>query len=361
MTPPAAGDPLEGLANLWSWFAESSTLGYSTVYTAIARAVAEDREILSLIRESAAPANIPPLLLAAVHFLLLRGLDHPLAAVYAGTAEVTKAAPLFRDVCLAHRDEVRELMRTRRVQTNEVGRSALIGPALTWASTRLPLPLRLVDVGSSAGLNLLCDRYLLDYGDHGATGDPHAEVHIECTVMGGRPPIARRLPAIGGRVGIDIDPPDLNDPDDARWLLACVWPGTNRAERTERAIAVAAAEPPEVVKGDAADLLPVVIAEPSDGTDVVITTWSFSYFSPDRKSRLVDTLERRGRVRPLVWVACDLPGVVDSVEVPQPPDHGGGSCDLMTAVVFDADGAHPHVLAFAQSHGRWLDWRAAED
>ena len=145
------------------------------------------------------------------------------------------------------------------MQTNEVGRSALIGPALTWAASRLPLPFRLVDVGSSAGLNMLCDRYLLDYGEHGTTGDPAAAVRVECTVLGGRPPIAPRLPEIGSRVGIDLDPPDLRDPDDSRWLLACVWPGTNRTERTERAIATAAADPPEVLQGDAADLLPGVI------------------------------------------------------------------------------------------------------
>ena len=350
-------DHLAGSAALWKWFAETATAGYSPVYTEIARSVAGDREILALVEAAVPASNLPPLLLAAVNFLLLGGLDHPLAGVYAGKAEPADGPALFRDLCLSHRSEIVEVMRSHRVQTNEVGRSALVGPALAWAAARLPLPFRLVDVGSSAGLNLLCDRYYLDYGAHGTTGDPAAPVHVECEVKGGVPPIAPALPEIDERIGIDLDPPDLRHPDDARWLLACVWPGTNRVERTERAIALAAADPPVVLRGDAVDLLPQVLAAPPAGTDVILTTWSFSYFPAQAKSRMVDILARRGTVRPLVWVACDLPGVVDAVDAPEPPDHGAGSADLMSAVVFDADGAHPSVLAFGHSHGLWLDWR----
>ena len=68
------------------------------------------------------------------------------------------------------------LLGTRRIQTNDCGRSALIAPALTWAASRHPAPLALVDVGASAGLNLLLDRFRIDYGAYGATGPPESPV-----------------------------------------------------------------------------------------------------------------------------------------------------------------------------------------
>ena len=94
-------------------------------------------------------------------------------------APVEVAQPLTGDELLElervekeydHRAEVLELMETRRTQTNECGRCALIGPALTWAAQQFGGPLALLDVGASAGLNLGCDRYFLDYGDWSPVG-----------------------------------------------------------------------------------------------------------------------------------------------------------------------------------------------
>src|SRR5436190_361975 len=82
----------------------------------------------------------------------------------------------------------------------------------------------LLGVVASAGLNLGCDRYLLDYGPAGTSGPADAAVRIECTVRGGRPPIAPRLPEIAARLGLDRSPIDLTDERDARWMLACIWP-----------------------------------------------------------------------------------------------------------------------------------------
>lgn len=350
----AVGDPVEDLSNLWRWFGERSTTHYSPVYTDICLGVAGDREILELVRKAPPSGHFPPLLLAAVHYLLLGGLDHPLGAIYEREAPPApgEAAGPFRDLCLDHEPEILEILATRRVQTNEVGRSALIGPALTWGAARLPGPLRLVDVGCSAGLNLLCDRYLLDYGPHGTTGDPAAPLRIECRVAAGEPPIAPRLPPLEDRVGVDLDPPDLADPDGARWLLACVWPGTGRSERTRLAIEEARRDPPRVLTGNALDLLPDLLAAPRAGSDVVLTTWSFSYIPPEDRPRFVEILEHAGKERPLVWIACDTAGVVDPVK---PADPAPG--DVLSAVAFDAGGAAATLLGYAHSHGVWLDWQ----
>jgi len=350
-------DRLQDLGDLWIWFADHSTRDYSPLYDAVCRGVASDRELLALVAEAPPTAHLPPLLLATVHYLVLGGLDHPLAAVYAGDS-TADPVPLFRDLCLSHRREVLEVLAVRRVQTNEVGRSSLIGPALSWAAGRLGEPLSLIDVGSSAGLNMICDQFLLDYGPCGAIGPPDSDVVVECRVVSRPPPVPARLPAISHRVGVDLDPPDLHDPDDARWLLACVWPGTQRLARTERAIALARRDPPEVIEGDALRVLPDLLRGKDDGVRCVVTTWSFAYLRVEQRPAFVDILARAGQERPVVWIACDGRGLVELID-PGPAAEDGMTADVMSAVTFDADGAHPELLGFVHSHGRWLDWRAA--
>src|SRR5262245_22048375 len=240
------------LADVWIYFADTSCRGYSPLYDRICRAVAANDDVLDLVGEAPRRGHQPNVLLGAVHYLLLGGLDHPLADVYTGTSDADPG-PLFIDVCLTHRAEILELLATRHTNTNEVGRSAVLGPALTEVAARSGEPLTLVDVGCSAGVNLHCDRYALDYGPAGTTGPQDAPVRIACEVIGGHPPIARALPPIAERVGIDREPVDLADDDEIRWLLACVWPDTGRIPRTRLALGELRRTPPRVVRGDAVD------------------------------------------------------------------------------------------------------------
>ena len=83
-----------------------------------------------------------------MQYLLLDGLDHPLVDVYAGRSSVDPA-PLFLDLCRTHRSKLASLLAFRRVQTNECGRSALLGPGLTWLASRLKGPFALIDRGGS--------------------------------------------------------------------------------------------------------------------------------------------------------------------------------------------------------------------
>jgi hypothetical protein len=350
-------EPLDDLGRLWEGLSENVARGYSPIYRRVGHAVARDPDLLDLVREAPRRAHDPLILLGAVHYLLLGGLRHPLADVYAGRSDADPA-PLFRDVCLSHRTDVSAVMAARRVQTNEVGRCALIGPALRWAADRFGEPVELVDVGTSAGLNLLCDRYLLDYGEHGVTGPPDATVRIPCNVMSGRPPIRARFPVLGSRIGIDVAPLDLCNPDDARWLLACVWPDTGRLDRARRAIELARRDPPVVVPGDALDALPGVLGQLGPGLACVLTTWFLAFLAPEQRTRFVEILSEAGTHRTVVWIACEGPGIVDLVDPGVAPDYGHGGAHVMTAVTFDSAGTGPTFLGFVAPHGAWIDWRA---
>ena len=350
-------DATDDLATLWRWFAAEQFRGYSPLYERIADAVAGDRQALDLLRQAPAAAHLPLAPLGAVRYLLLDGLDHPLGEVYAGRSDADPG-PLFVDLCQSERSDLLALLETRRVQTNDCGRSALIGPALTWVASRVPGPYCLVDVGTSAGLNLLCDRYRLDYGGHGATGPADSPVQIRCEVTGGDPPIADRLPALTQRLGIDLSPIDLSDPDDARWLLACVWPDTGRAERVEASISVAQQDPPTLVAGRANAVLPGIFAAlPGEATAIVTTTWAFGYFSEDERADFVALLCAESERRPIAWVSAEGAGTVDALEAVSTGDAAGD--DVLGAFLFHGGVGTAHLLAHAHPHGHWLDWHAS--
>ncbi len=350
-------DQLDELGQIWEWFGAGSCRGYSPLYERIATSVARDPEVLELVRRTPPECHLPLSLLAAVHDLLLAGLDHPLADVYTGRSDADPAS-LFADVCRRHPDEVMELMVARPVQTNECGRSALIGPALAWLSDRGFGPLGMVDVGASAGLNLLCDRYRLDYGAHGATGPSDSPVTVECRVEGGDPPIVPTLPELVARVGIDRSAVDLSEPGDVRWLLACVWPDTGRLARTRAAVELARHDPPTVRQGDAVELLPSVLDDLHPAAvRVVCTTWSFSYFSIEQRGAFEDLLAEASKRGPVAWLCADGRGVSSSLA--ERAGRSGEPADqLLGFDLFDDGDRESILLARVHPHGSWLEWCA---
>jgi hypothetical protein len=346
------------LAAVWTNFADTGCRGYSPLYDRIARAVAASGETLALVADAPPRAHQPNVLLAAVHYLLLGGLEHPLAAVYAGGSDADPG-PLFVDLCRAHRTALLELLATRHTNTNEVGRSAVLAPALTEVAARLGAPVALVDVGCSAGLNLYCDRYRFDYGPAGSTGPTDASIRIPCAVTGGTPPIAARVPEIADRVGIDRDPLDYADDDQVRWLLACVWPDTGRLPRTRRALADIRRDPPRVVNGDAVDSIgEVVLALPPGATATVTTTWALAYLSRERRVAFRDALRDASHERAIAWISGEGQGVVDLfADVEAPSDAQGMQASIFGLATFRAGAVDAELLGFVHPHGSWIDWR----
>jgi hypothetical protein len=346
------------LARTWTAFADSSCRDYSPLYDRICRTVAASDDVLEMLAAAPPSAHRPNVLLAAVHYLVLGGSGDSLADVYSGTSEVDPG-PLFVDFCRAHRREIEPLLAARHTNTNEVGRSAVLGPALTHVASHWGAPLALIDVGSSAGLNLLCDRYLLDYGEAGATGPPDSPVRLECQIVAGRPPIAPRLPPIAFRLGIDRHPVDVGDGDQARWQLACVWPDTGRLDRTRAAIDMARRHPVRVAAGDAvAEVGPAVAAGPPGSLPVVVTTWALAYLHRPERQRFVDALRAAAADRPLVWVSVEAAGVVPLLPgIAAATDDMGVEASVLGLVHLSGSHASAQVLGFAQPHGRWMDWR----
>lgn len=350
---------MRDLAAIWLYVADSSCRRYSPLYDRICRTVAESDEVLDLVSQAPPRGHNPVLLLAAVHYLLLGGLDHALAAVYAGESHADPG-PLFVDLCLHHGDALLELLASEQVNTNEVGRSAVLGPALTTVASRQAAPLGHLDVGCSAGLNLLCDRYRLNYGRAGATGPVDAPVEIRCDVVGGSPPIAPVLPTITARIGLDRAPLDVHDPQQSRWQLACVWPDTGRLTRTRLALEEARRTPLTLVRGDAVEDVGDLIASlPLYATAVVTTTWVVAYLSPEQRTGFRDALAAASESRPVAWISAEGHGVVDLIPSDgTPSDENGVEWSVLGLVTFREGHTDPELLGYVHPHGNGLDWRA---
>jgi hypothetical protein len=359
-------------------FAQGAARDGATTYDAICRGVADDPEVLALLGEAPIRQRRPNLLLAAVHFLLLRGATHPLAAHYntvrwmAGEEAIgppsSDVVTDFKDFCLGHRAELLDLITVRNTQTNEVGRCTALLPAFNVIAAGYPVgqPLSLLDLGTSAGLNLLFDSYSYTYAQRadGASvgaGAPGAQVHLECTVRGQLEELpALTLPAIATRTGIDAAPIDPLSHDSALWLLACLWPDNlTRFTRLRGALMTArtTSPPPVVHRGDIIDDLAQVAATiPQEGPLIVFHTWVAAYLSPDRQAALVQAVRSLSRQRTVHHVYAESP--IETPGLPTPPSPSPRpTSSLATALVhLPPDDSGPVRLADAHHHGRWLQW-----
>jgi hypothetical protein len=355
-----AGQESQALSALWTAIADNYLHGYSPLYERLARFIAGDGQILALILREPPSSHHPALLLAAVRYLLLDTPEHPLAAVYDGTSD-QDPVPLFKAFVVENRDRLFQLMAVRHVQRNEVGRSALIGPGLAWVAEHVGEPIQLVEVGCSAGLNLLIDHFRLSYGAYGATGSSMSPVTVNCEVIAGHPPIRPTYPQIAGRVGLDRDLPNLLDPDDARWILACVWPDTDQSARLAAAVRLGQELVPPVRRGDPVGDLRPLLEDVGPGALTVVTAWTYSRLDPDEREQFLAVVADLSHRRPLVWMAADNRGAVPLVD----PSGLGGSdrydSGVLSVSVFDKGHVGSEILALVHVYGSWIDWRGGGD
>lgn len=350
-------------------FADDEAAGRSPLYETLCRGIAQLPQVLDLLSAAEPRQRRPNLLLAAVHDLLLQGVDHELAAFYpsVGGRKPTGAAAVeaFAGFCAAHADAVGALCASRLTQTNEVARgTALMSGVRATAGLLVQTRLGLVEVGAAAGLNLVADRF--EVRDV-AEGEPDVPTLGE----GGRVVLTRRLRGdlrppseptfeVVDRVGLDRNPLDARNADDARWLRACVWPEhTARRERLDAALAVTAADPPRMVCGDAVNDLERVIASVDAPAVCVFHSTTIVYLAEDERAEFEAVLARLAATRPLARVSLEGP-IEPFASVDRPMDAGApaGASTLLGVSVWVGGLASHEVLARADPHGTWLEWLA---
>ena len=185
----------------------------SPAYATLSRHVARSGALLALARECRAGQPIPNLFFAAIKRLLADEPREALAGIYRQMARGGKPPPAlpreFDRYCRRRSDAIVEIVRTRNVQTNEVSRCSSLMPAFGVVALDAGRDLALIDVGASAGLNLLWDRFDYRYSDASSFGSGRSPVRIDCECRGTMPQIPAHFPKVAYRVGIDLSPIDL--------------------------------------------------------------------------------------------------------------------------------------------------------
>ncbi|OMC46248.1 hypothetical protein A5745_12160 [Mycobacterium sp. IS-2888] len=274
----------------------------SPMYDELFELVAADVEaggvfasILAGHEDDPAREALPLRLLGGLHRLVLDGRAAELRRWYpstGGTWDAEPAWPAITHVAGDHADALRDAL-AQPPQTNEVGRSAALIGGLLRLDRGFALPVRLFEIGSSAGLNLRADHYHYRYagGGWGPAGSP---VTID-DAWRGRPPPDGTV-RIVERHGYDIAPIDVTAADGEMTALSYVWPDqAARLDRLRGAIAVARAVPARLHRRRAGDAVADLTL--ADGALTVLwhsITWQ--YLAADERATIrsgVDALGAR--------------------------------------------------------------------
>lgn len=248
-------------------------------------------------------------LVGGLHALARSGIDSALATVFAGEVIAPEAVEEALAASLRAHDAQLAPWLNGPPQTNEGGRSAGLMTGLLHVAQAFGPRVEVLEIGSSAGMNLLIDRYAFDLGDvRKGPEDSPVRIHPEWR---GPPPPDARLDIVSVR-GVDIAPVDATDPAQAARLAAYVWAeAPERMARIERGIAMIRETPVHLDRGDAADWVEARLAEPQyEGvTRVLMHSVVWQYLGDPRRERIrlaMDAAgERASPERPLAWVMME--------------------------------------------------------
>jgi hypothetical protein len=277
-------------------------------------------------------------LFGAVHYLVLTGV----------APEALSGWDQLLQALTRHEDALRAFVAAQDVQTNEVQRCVGLLPCFLTVAQETGLPLELLELGASAGLNLQFDRYRYRYA-RGTWGPDDALVAFDVADRGTVPPGLLKTPlVVRARSGVDLAPVDATSDEGMLLLRAFVWPG--RDDRLQRlrgaATTMALAGRPRLVAGDYVQLLPSLLdARPSDAATVVFQTASTGYIGADGRATLRATLERAGADgRPLAWVST------------RASEEREGDDDSSWELELRLWPGPARLAARLDFHGNWVEW-----
>jgi len=338
------------LAQRFQTFAERECHNSSPLYEYLSFEIAKDPGILRLCQHARDGQPVPNLLFGAVHYLLLKGGDHPLAAYYPSVTErpkpFTGAFADFKSFCATYEAELIPLLAHRLVQTNEVRRCTYLYPVFSQIHQQTQQPLALLEIGTSAGLQLLFDQYSYAYGNGEVVGNPASRLQLTSVIEGTETPaIPQTPPPVASRIGLDLNIVDLHDADEQLWLKALIW--TEHQERLdmfESAAGYVEELPLELVEGDGVKLLPLYAAQtPDDSILCIFHTHVANQMPLAVKKELLQVVGEIGRTRNLYHVYNNvqdrhlhLDAYIDGV--------------LTEQTIAETDG-----------HGRWFKWLVTQE
>ena len=293
---------------------------------------------------------LPLRVTGGLHALYLSGAAPELGAIYRG--EPADDAALIAGVVARHEAALLGWL-DGPPQTNEAGRSANFIAAMLWlAGQGLPGRFQCLEIGSSAGINLMLDRYAYDLG--GVKVGPQARAAMQLAPQWRGPPPPDLAITIASTRGCDVAPVDLTDPAQALRLKAYVWPDhAVRFERLDAAIRAAQQQRPDLVKANAADFIEAELAQPQAAgtTRVLMHSIVWQYVAADQQARVTAAMAAAGARatpdRPLAWISVEADRSVHRHKLTARYRAGEGAGDSAQV-----------QLAWSHPHGVDVEWLA---
>lgn len=275
------------------------------LYHHLADLIASDPDLMRVLNRIEHTPK-PNVLFAAVQFLMRKGSRTELARFYPNfnrqpEKPISQIDAVFRSFVLDHEEEIAELGRSRYTQTNECRRCVLLLPAVMMSRFD---SFHLIDIGTSAGLNLAMDRY--HYGWDETTWGGPSTVELRTELRGVLPPLHHIT--ILSRTGLDLNPIDPGDPEERMWLESLIWPEQHeRRERLNAAIDLVTEIPIRLIAGDALVTLADVLALLPDGDPaVVVNSFSMNQFGEEQRAAIEQIVAVAREERPLFRVSWEL-------------------------------------------------------
>ncbi|GGK23855.1 hypothetical protein GCM10010965_15800 [Caldalkalibacillus thermarum] len=332
---------------LRQWFKQfaNDCQGSSELYEYWSKKIADDDDLLELCSHAREGQPVPNLLFGAVHYLLLKGKDHLLKEYFPSIVSSPRAKEAsfvhFKDFCQVYREEIISLLKVKLVQTNEVRRCAYLYPCFCLIYERVKKPLALIEIGTSAGLQLLWDKYSYSYGTDEVYGDKQSNVRLESEVKGGNFPfLLPNSPPVTSRVGVDLHINDLSDPEDYLWLKALIWPEHHdRRERFGQAAQYFNKQSVKLIEGDGVALLPSIVEQmTSDAAICIFHTHVANQMPKEMKLQLIEHIKSIGRYRDVFHIYNNMWD------------------QKLHLDCYINGGQYTDTVGETDGHGRWFTW-----
>ncbi|WP_242234920.1 DUF2332 domain-containing protein [Bacillus cereus group sp. BfR-BA-01316] len=341
----------EQVVNLFRGFSVNECKGSSPLYEYLSIKISEDEEVLTLASYAQPGQPVPNLLLGAVHYLLLKGKEHSLKKYYQSLVEnadinFENAFYQFKDFCHVYREEIISLLQTKLVQTNEVRRCAYLYPSFCYIFNKVNKPLALIEIGTSAGLQLFWDQYRYSYGTEEVYGNRQSNVHLQSEIKGEKKPsFLKQSPPVVERIGIDLHVNDLNDEEDYLWLRALIWPEhKERLEKFDQAAALVKEKSVRLIEGDGVVLFPAIADQISEDAVICIFHTHVANQIPENvKHTLEKQIKEIGAKRDVFHLYNNMWDRDLHIDY---YIHGNEYCETFWVT---------------EGHGRWFSWRIGNE
>jgi len=330
-------------------FAKNECDNSSRLYEYLSLKIADDEEILDLCSFAEGGQPIPNLLFGSIHYLLMNGKHHPLEEFFPSLVKTPKkledSYPYFQDFCKKFRKEIIHLIQTKIVQTNEVRRCAYLYPSFSYIYQMVNKPISLIEIGTSAGLQLLWDQYKYTYSSSETIyGNKKSNVLIGSEVKDNGPtilPLLDIVPPVVDRYGIDLHVNDLSNEEDYLWLKALIWPEHfERRELFEKAVISMKENEINLIEADGIKILPEVVKQLSnDSILCIFHTHVANQIPVEGKQSLLKIIEVISENRDVFHLYNNI-------------------WDRMLHLDYYIDGVkHEEIIGETEGHGKWFEWR----